>query len=222
MAVRAFRNAMVLLAAAVTGFCASAAFAGADPSAVRPGDMSLGNPRAKITVVEYASVGCPICAVFNNTVFPEFKKKYVDTGQVRYVVREALTGNPILAEAGFLLARCAGEGKYFQVTDAIFRAQSQIFEPGTENVRNDTGRQILFNIADKAGVKAAKAKACLTDEGQSRALHERVRANSEQDDVLGTPTFFVNDYRMPDLDHPVQLRDLDAAIEPYLPRTKGP
>ena len=88
-----------------------------------PDDMDLGSKDAKITVVEYASVGCPICAKWQKEVYPAFKAKYVDTGKVRYVFREMLVGGNeevTVASAGFLVARCAGRDKYFAVNDAIF------------------------------------------------------------------------------------------------------
>src|SRR5665213_2186956 len=83
----------------------------------------MGDPRAKVTVVEYASASCPHCARFNNDVFPAFKAKYIDTGKVRYVLREFLTEPVQVAAAGFLLARCAGKGKYFGALDDFFHGQ---------------------------------------------------------------------------------------------------
>src|SRR5450631_1905659 len=77
-------------------------------------DMSLGPPTAKVTVIEYASLGCPICAKWNNDVFQAFRTKYVDSGKVHYVLREMLTGDAPVAAAGVLLARCSGKEKYFQ------------------------------------------------------------------------------------------------------------
>src|ERR1700744_5268888 len=95
--------------------------------AVTADDMSLGNPNAKVTVIEYASVACPHCARFNNDVFPAFKAKYIDTGKIHYVFREMLVGGDAemqMAAAGFLMARCAGKDKYFSVVDAIFHGQA--------------------------------------------------------------------------------------------------
>jgi protein-disulfide isomerase len=74
-------------------------------------DMTLGNPKAKVTVIEYASTACPHCARWNADVWPAFKAKYVDTGKVNYVFREFITSPPQLAVAGPLLARCAGKAK---------------------------------------------------------------------------------------------------------------
>src|SRR5689334_20515922 len=107
----AFVLALSLLAAACNK--------GSGPSAgALPDDMQMGNPAAKVTVVEYASVGCPICGRWDKEVWPQFKAKYVDTGKVNYVFREMLVGGGAelaIGGNGFLLARCAGKDKYFTV-----------------------------------------------------------------------------------------------------------
>jgi protein-disulfide isomerase len=182
--------------------------------AVSADEMSLGDPKAKVTMIEYASVACPICAHFNNEVFPEFKRKYVDTGKVRYVSREALTGNPTLAASGFLLARCAGKDKYFQVTDAVYRAQDEIYEPGTETVRPGDGRDVLLRIAKGAGLSEDQFNKCVGDETALKALADRVEKFSKQDNVDATPTFIVNGkvLRVGD----ISMSDLDAAMAPLV------
>ena len=58
-------------------------------------DHVTGSPDAQVTLVEYASVACGACGNWHNSVYPEFKKKYVDTGKVRYVFREYVTGVPL-------------------------------------------------------------------------------------------------------------------------------
>ena len=81
----------------------------AHSAVVNDDDMVMGNPKAKITVVEYASASCSHCAAFAIDVFPAFKAKYIDTGQVKYVFREVLTEPVQRAAAGFILARCTGK-----------------------------------------------------------------------------------------------------------------
>ncbi len=179
-----------------------------------PDDMTLGDPKAKVTVIEYASVACPICAQFNTTVFPDFKKKYVDTGKVHYVAREALTGNPSLAVAGFLLARCAGKDKYFQVTDAVYRAQDQIYEPGSENIRPAAGHDVLLHIAQSVGLTEDQFSKCVNDEKAINALSERVERQSKEYKVDSTPTFIINGKVQNR--GAMSMADLDAAIQPLL------
>src|SRR5258708_39808514 len=88
--------------------------AGIGAPAASPDDMSMGNPKAKIEVIEYASLSCPHCAHFNEAVFPTLKAKYIDTGKVRYTLKEMLTEPATVAAAGFMVARCAGPDKYFK------------------------------------------------------------------------------------------------------------
>ena len=121
-------------------------------TAVTADDMSLGAPNAKVTVIEYASVACPHCAVFNNTVFPSFKAKYIDTNKIHRVLREMLVGSSdevTTAAAGFLLARCAGKDKYFSVVDAIFHDQETMF-------KNNTVRDTLQQIGMAAGLAGSR------------------------------------------------------------------
>src|ERR1700761_6445601 len=113
-------NRRLVLSAAAGFAVATTAFA-AGP-VIQPDDMSLGNPKAKVQVIEYASMACPHCGHFNETIFAPFKAKWVDTGKVRYTLREMLTEPVNVAAAGFMIARCAGPQKYFTVVDQVFRS----------------------------------------------------------------------------------------------------
>lgn len=193
---------------------AALAVAGCHGGAKPVGDeMSLGNPNAKVTVVEYASVACPVCAAFNNEVFPDFKKKYIDTGKVHYIAREVISGNPSLAASGFLLARCAGPDKYFQVTDAIYHAQNDIYEPGSENIRAGVGRDMLVKIAKQAGLSEDQFTKCIGDESALKALNDRVEKFTKQDNIGATPTFIINGTK---LEGYQTLGQLDQVIQPLL------
>ncbi len=167
-----------------------------------PDDMTMGRASAGVTVVEYASAGCPHCAAWANDVFPKFKAKYVDTGQVRFVLREELAGDPTLAAAGFLTARCAGPGKYFDVLAAVFRNQALIAEGGD-------AFGPLSRIAADAGVSAPAFKACLSDAAATKALQDRANRHVEVDKVEATPTFLVNGEK---LEGEKTLAELDRAI----------
>src|SRR5262245_3685832 len=81
------------------------------------GDMELGNPNAPVTIVEYASMTCPHCAHFHEAVYPELKKKYIDTGKVRFIFRE-FPLDPLAAGAS-AIARCAGKDKFFPLIEAL-------------------------------------------------------------------------------------------------------
>ncbi len=188
-----------LLAAPMLGSCSRAGASGALPD-----DMSLGNPNAKVTVVEYASVACPVCGRWYKEVWPSFKAKYVDTGKIHFTYREMLVGGNeevVVAASGFLLARCAGRDKYFAIVDAIYSSQPALF---------DDPRGALLNIARSAGFSEAQFDACVKNDASLKALSERVEANSKKGGVDSTPTFVINGKALAAGYHP--LTDLDAAI----------
>ena len=191
----------IAIAAAVSAATLAAAPAWAAPAA--PGDMNLGDPKAKVHVVEYLSLTCPHCAHFNAEVYPAFKAKYVDTGKVYYTVRELLTAPAQVAAAGFLLARCNGGTKYFQIVDQVFRSQSRWQEGQI--------KPIFVEIAKANGITESQFEACITDQKGQEALEARIDYAVNTDKVTGTPTFFVNGVEMPN-DHVPTLAELDAAI----------
>jgi protein-disulfide isomerase len=169
-----------------------------------PDDMDMGAKDAKITVVEYASVGCPVCAAWQKDVYPAFKTKYIDTGKVHYVFREMLVGGGsevTIASAGFLMARCAGKEKYFAVNDAVFASHPGVF---------DTPRETLQGIAKSVGMNEEQFNACVTDATQIEALNKRVENNARNHDVDGTPTFEINGQKLQTGYR--TLDELDAAI----------
>ena len=170
--------------------------------AVTSEDMTLGNPKADVTVIEYASAACSHCAAWDKEVWPAFKAKYVDTNKINYVFREFITSPPQLAAAGFLLARCAGKDKYFGVLDQVFRAQDEIFRTG--DIRGP-----LVAVAAQAGMNEAQFNACVSDEKALNALNARVDKYNKDAQITGTPTFIVNGTK---LDGEQTMAQLDAAI----------
>ena len=167
------------------------------------GDMSLGPADAKVQVLEYASASCSHCARFNNTVFPAFKAKYIDTGKVHYTLKEFLTPPEEVAAAGFLMARCAGKDKYFTVLDAIYKNQAEMFQ--TQDYRG-----VLLRIAQSAGMTEDQFNKCVSDPDALKALNARVQKAINDDKISGTPTFVVNGKQVATGE--VTLAQLDAAI----------
>ena len=169
------------------------------------GDMAVGAPEgAKVTVVEYASVTCSGCAAWNEQVWPQFKAKYVDTGKVRYVFREFPTPPQDVAVAGFLLARCAGEDKYFHVIDQIMRSLPALHS-GTPP------RDILLRTAREAGLSEAQFQTCVADPAGVAAMEKRIKA-AQDAGVTGTPTFMINGEVVADR----SLDGLSQRIDPLL------
>jgi protein-disulfide isomerase len=148
-------------------------------------DMALGPKDASVTITEYASMTCPHCAAFNAEVFPKIKSEYIDTNKIRYIFREFPLD--IKAAAGSMLSRCIAKddaGKYFAVTDMLFRQQNDWV------MKNTT--ETLTRIGKQAGLSQQAVEACLKDQ----ALLDKIAADqkyaSEVLKVDSTPTFFLN------------------------------
>lgn len=192
-------------------FALTAAFGLRVAEAAAPGvldsieDMSLGDAKAKVTVIEYGSASCPHCATFSNTVFPEFKKKYVDTGKVRFVFREYLTPPQEFAAAGFMAARCGGSAKYFPYLEALFAAQGDIYKSG-----DMVGG--LHKVGRSVGLTDDQIDSCIYDQKALQALDQRV-AKAEENGVDGTPTFLIGSKRIVG---ETSLTELSAEIDAQL------
>ncbi len=206
------RYALALAVAGLMALGAESAMAGAPAATKAPAppvgvaEMSLGSATAKVTVIEYASTTCPHCARWNAEVFPEFKRKYIDSGQVRYVFREFPTSPMEVAAAGFLIARCAPPAKYFDVIDALFRDQANMYENGVAG-------PTLLKGARAGGLSDAQAQTCAQDDAAMKLLNDRVQRSYEVDKIDSTPTFFVGDRK---LSGEQTLTALDAVIQPLL------
>ncbi len=195
-------NRRLLLVAAIGALalagCSKSGGATADAS-----DMTLGDPNAKVKIVEYASVTCSHCADFNNQVFPEFKAKYIDTGKVHYTFKEFLTPPAEVAAAGFLTARCAGKDKYFGVIDSLFHAQQEMFTSGDM-------RGGLLRVAQSAGMTEEQFNKCVADEDALKALNDRVEKAARDQKISSTPTFVVNGEKVKE--GAMTMAELDAAV----------
>jgi protein-disulfide isomerase len=180
--------------------------AAAAPGVAGPQDMSLGNPRARVKVVEYASVTCPHCGRFNNDVFPQFKAKYIDTGKVLYVFREFPTDPAQVAAAGFLVARCAGKDKYLAVIDALFHGQEKLYE-------SQDAKAWLVEAGKAGGLNEAQVQACVQDEKALKAFNDRVEAAFNVAKIQSTPTFLIGSTRV---SGEQSLDQLSKVIDPML------
>ena len=157
---------------------------GAVPSAAgaEPADHSLGNPDAPVLFVEYASITCPVCKAWHDQVWPDFKARFVDTGEVLFTFRELPTAPAEVSVAGFLVARCAADDRYFDVIDALFERQQDLIQ---------APRETLLSVAAAYGLNEAAFDACIRDEAKIAAIYGNVD-RAAADAAEGTPSFIVN------------------------------
>jgi protein-disulfide isomerase len=146
------------------------------------GEQVLGDDKAPVTIIEYASMTCPHCAHFALTTFPQIKEKYVDTGKVRFILRE-FPFDPV-ASGAFMLARCAGKDKYFAVVDLLFRTQT------TWAVEKPL--QPMLATLKQAGFTEDSFKACLANQKVLDGIEWVRNRAADKFKVQSTPTFFIN------------------------------
>ena len=167
------------------------------------GDEIQGQADAPVTIVEYASMTCPHCSHFHETTYPEMKKKYIDTGKVRFIFRE-FPLDP-LALAASMLARCAGKDRYFPLIDAFFAQQKDwvVQKP----------LQPMFAIAKQAGFTQQSFDECLANQRLLTGLEEQRTRATQKFNVNSTPTFFINGKTVRGALTP---EELDKQVAPYL------
>ena len=174
--------------------------------AVTPaGGFRMGNPGAPVKLIEYGSLACPHCRHFEETGYKPLVQSYVRTGRVSYEFRSLLISGPDISVT--LLARCAGPGKFFAMSQYVYATQPQWqkkFEDmsaadkaGLDKM-TDQQRIVRYaeiggmaQIAARFGVTPARARQCLADpQGLKRLLDMSQQATGSG--VEHTPTFLIN------------------------------
>ncbi|HEX8668986.1 MAG TPA: thioredoxin domain-containing protein [Allosphingosinicella sp.] len=169
------------------------------------GGFRMGNPAAKVKLVEYGSMTCPHCAAFSKEAGPALVSSYVRTGRVSYEFRNfVLNGLDVTAT---LLARCGGPVRFFALTDRLYATQGQwvgkvgaLTAAEKDRLKAMSDAQRLGGLADlsgltqvaaQGGVAPARGKQCLADPAALQRLGQMAEAANAQG-VAGTPTFFLN------------------------------
>lgn len=154
-----------------------------------PTDTVSGNPKAKVTVIEYASPTCPVCANFMMTLYPKLKSDYIDKGRIFYVYRTFLR-NPDDASAE-KLARCLPKDKYMAFQDLLFRSQQKWdYEFGVPSP--DGVHAALLQLVGTMGMSSAEADRCLADTKNEDPISKVGEDGVAKYNVAATPTFVIN------------------------------
>jgi protein-disulfide isomerase len=146
-------------------------------------DRILGNPDAPITIVEYASLTCPHCAHFTNDVLPELKKKWIDTGKAKLVLRDYPLDEPALRAA--MVARCAPPDRFYAYVDTFFGSQEKW-------VTARDYRDALARLVKLGGMSRDEFDKCLNNTALENKIVEARLIASKELVVNSTPTFFIN------------------------------
>lgn len=170
-------------------------------------DYSLGNPDAKVKVIEYGAFTCPHCREFHADVWPKLKKNYIDTGKIDftfrafYLQRYGLWAN--------MVARCGGEMRYYGIADMLFDKQpdwayTQDPSKAIEGIRK---------IGLAAGLTKDQMDQCLHDGKMAQALVAKFQKYAKQDGIEGTPTFMINGKKYTNMGYDKFSKILDGLLK---------
>ncbi len=161
----------------------------ASKSAVE-GDMALGPADSKVTLIEYASLACHACAAFHKDVWPQLKTSYIDTGKIRFIFREFPAGEPTIARAEHMLARCMSStpDQYFKAVDMFFDAQDSVFQAAQAGQL----REKLLELAKTGGLSDEQFTTCIADDVQTKRLQTVAEEGEKAFKITGTPTLILN------------------------------
>ena len=147
------------------------------------GDMTMGDPDAPVTVIDYASLTCAHCASFEVNTMPLLKEHYIETGKVYYILRD-FPFDPI-ATAAFMLSHCAGPERYFGFVGVLFRQQQNW-------AFTQTPMEDLKTLARQGGFSDESFDACMKDQKIFDHVKEVALRGAKTFNVRSTPTFFIN------------------------------
>ncbi|EFL88904.1 DsbA family protein [Ahrensia sp. R2A130] len=165
-------------------------------------DKVMGQADAPVTIVEYASMTCPHCKTFHDTILPDLKKDYIETGKAKYILRPFPFDGDRRGEAAFMLALCAPNDNYYAMVDALFATQKNWGGQGNPVPE-------LLRISKLAGMSEADFKACLGNQDLLTKMVQGRNKAVKEFGVRATPTVFINGEKVGE----PSLANLKEAIE---------
>jgi len=203
----------LMLGLGVAGLAAPHAPAPAQPAqrdwsrtiVATPEGYRIGNPAARVKLVEYGSFTCPACANFSRTAKSLLVANHVRSGRVSFEFRNMVLNGPGIAAT--LLARCAGPASFFRIADSLYQGQDlwlgriralgqarltaaeALALPQRMSLYAETGG--LYALAARGGIPPARARACLADQATVTRL-ARIYDGANKQGVKTTPSFLIN------------------------------
>jgi protein-disulfide isomerase len=144
-------------------------------------EMAWGRQDAPVTIIKYASLTCPYCRRFHKEVFPQLKRELIDTGKVRFIIREFPIGKT--SGAATIALRCAKPEKYLELYGKFLDQQPKWV---SQEVRLDP----IFNVASQVGMTRQQFDACRENQAMIDGL-KWIKDRGRTLGVIGTPNFFV-------------------------------
>lgn len=167
------------------------------------GEMSWGREDAPVTLIKYASLTCPYCRKFQLETYPQLKKEYIDTGKVRFIIREFPIGKA--SGTATVALRCAPPDKYLMLYEKFLSQQSQWV---SQEVRIDQ----IGRVAAQVGITGEQFDNCLKNQDMIQKLNW-VKERGRKLGVIGTPNFFVNGRLVKSV---IGMPEIRAMVDPLI------
>jgi protein-disulfide isomerase len=175
--------------------------------AVTPeGGYLMGNPQAPLKLIEYASLTCPHCADFSKEAAEPLRDKYVAKGVVSYELRNQIHDGLDLTMA--MLVRCGAPESFHALSEQVWLNLAEIVQKAQANqaamgaaMKSEDQAKRYKAIADAAGlteffaargISSDQAATCLANSAKAEQIVQNSQKQSEELQVDGTPTFFLN------------------------------
>ncbi|MEM7619024.1 MAG: DsbA family protein [Pseudomonadota bacterium] len=149
------------------------------------GEKWLGAENAPVTMIKYASLTCPFCRVFHLKTYPDLKKQYINTGKIRYILREFPIGHS--SGAATIVMRCLGQDN----TKMFFALYDKFITQQQAWVSLDVRRDAIYQVASQVGITRKQFDTCFENQEIIEGL-KWVKQRGRDLGVTGTPTFFIN------------------------------
>jgi protein-disulfide isomerase len=170
------------------------------------GGFLMGNPNAPVKLLEYASITCPHCAEFAHQGGQTLRERYIRSGQVSWEYRPYII---FPTDPGiFMLLRCLGPQAFFHVSDQLYADQSAWMgrlqsvpeaelqalqsQPPAQQAAAFLRHSGLDQFFRQRGMPEGRMNSCLADQANLQQLGEITRRASQEENVTGTPSFFIN------------------------------
>lgn len=158
------------------------------------GDVPMGDENAPVTVIEYASLTCPHCAAFHQTNWKPLKTDFIDTGKVKFVMREIYFDQ--FGLWGAMLARSAGEANYHRMLDMLLTRQQEWYQNHVRAYQQTKNPRPIVDSLMQIGRLVGMSNQRMTESLQDAEFLEKLVADykeySVRDEVRSTPSFLIN------------------------------
>jgi len=145
-------------------------------------ELSIGDDKAPVTIIEYSSMTCSHCADFHTNTYPTLKKNHIEKGEVRFIFREFPLDK--LSMATSMLARCVDSSISLAFIDILFQNRNKWY--------SDNALAELKNLSKQAGLSSEDFDQCLNDQELLDQLILQKENAIKEFQINSTPSFIIN------------------------------